>query len=89
MLSDAHPYSRAIDLASGESLNYMRNSVKATVDAYTGETNIYVFDPGDVLIQAYWRLFPTLFKPESAMPADLRAHAATQRRCSELRPRCT
>ncbi|MFL6353989.1 MAG: UPF0182 family protein [Bryobacteraceae bacterium] len=74
MMSDAHPYSRAIDLASGEDLNYFRNSVKATVDAYSGETNLYVFDPGDVLIQAYWRLFPTLFKPASAMPADLRAH---------------
>ena len=75
MASDAHPYSRAIDLTNGPTVNYMRNSVKATIDAYTGETNLYVFDPGDVLIQAYWRLFPTLFKPESAMPADLRAHA--------------
>lgn len=75
MTSDAHPYSRAIDLPSGQSVNYMRNSIKATIDAYTGETNLYVFDSGDVLIQAYWRLFPTLFKPASAMPADLRAHA--------------
>jgi uncharacterized protein len=75
MTSDAHPYSRAVDLATGETLNYIRNSIKATIDAYTGETNLYVFDPGDVLIQAYWRLFPTLFKPASAMPADLRAHA--------------
>jgi uncharacterized protein len=75
MMSDAHPYSRAIDLPSSEGLNYLRNSVKATIDAYTGETNLYVFDAGDVLIQAYWRLFPTLFKPASAMPADLRAHA--------------
>jgi uncharacterized protein len=75
MMSDAHPYSRPIELASGETLNYIRNSVKATIDAYTGETNLYVFDPGDVLIQAYWRLFPTLFKPASAMPVDLRAHA--------------
>jgi hypothetical protein len=36
---------------------------------------MYVFDPNDVLIQAYWRLFPHLFKPESQMPPDLRAHA--------------
>jgi uncharacterized membrane protein (UPF0182 family) len=75
MISDAHPYSRALDLAGGETLNYIRNSIKATIDAYTGETNLYVFDPSDVLIQAYWHLFPTLFKPASAMPADLRAHA--------------
>ncbi|HEX4810688.1 MAG TPA: UPF0182 family protein [Bryobacteraceae bacterium] len=75
MTSDAHPYSRLLETGSGTAFNYIRNSVKATVDAYTGETNMYVFDPTDVLIQAYWRLFPQLFKPESAMPADLRAHA--------------
>jgi uncharacterized protein len=73
MTSDAHPYSRALDLGD-RSANYIRNSVKATVDAYTGEVNLYVFDPQDVLIQAYSKLFPTLFKPYSAMPADLRAH---------------
>src|SRR4051794_1338652 len=75
MSSDAHPYSRDLELPSGRSVNYLRNSVKATVDAYTGETNLYVFDEGDVLIQAYWKLFPTLFKPAKAMPPDLRAHA--------------
>jgi hypothetical protein len=73
MTSDAHPYSRDIGLGD-RSVNYMRNSVKATVDAYTGEVNFYVFDPSDVLIQAYSKLFPTLFKPASAMPASLREH---------------
>ncbi len=75
MSSNAHPYSRELDLANGQTVNYMRNSIKATIDAYTGETNLYVFAPDDILIQAYWRLFPKLFKPESEMPADLRAHA--------------
>jgi uncharacterized membrane protein (UPF0182 family) len=75
MSSSAHPYSRELEMPDGRSLNYIRNSVKATVDAYTGETNLYVFDPSDVLIQAYWKLFPKLFKPASAMPADIRAHA--------------
>lgn len=74
MSSESHPYSREITVNDG-SLNYMRNSVKATVDAYNGETNLYIFDPNDVLIQAYAHLFPGLFKPSSAMPADLRAHA--------------
>ena len=74
MSSSAHPYSREINLGD-EQVNYLRNSVKATIDAYTGDTNMYVFAPGDVLIQAYSRLFPQLFKPESAMPADLRRHA--------------
>ena len=58
-----------------QNLNYMRNSVKATVDAYSGETNLYTFDADDVLIQSYAKLFPHLFQPSSAMPADLRAHA--------------
>lgn len=74
MTSDAHPYSRELDVGS-QPVNYIRNSIKATIDAYTGETNLYVFDPSDVLVQAYGRLFPTLFKPVSAMPPDLRAHA--------------
>jgi uncharacterized membrane protein (UPF0182 family) len=74
MSSGRHPYSRDLSLGD-QQVNYIRNSVKATIDAYTGETNMYVFAPDDVLIQAYWRLFPELFKPESAMPADLRRHA--------------
>ena len=53
----------------------MRNSVKATVDAYTGEVNLYIFDPADPIIEAYRRLFPTLFRPASAMPPYLRQHA--------------
>ncbi len=73
--SDAHPYSRAVEMPDGGSVNYIRNSVKATVDAYDGSVHFYVFDPADPLIQAYRSLFPTLFQPESAMPADLRAHA--------------
>ena len=77
MSSDAHPYSRPLSIGAedGEEVNYLRNSVKATVDAYTGETNLYVFDPNDVLIQAYQKLFPALFKSVSAMPPDLRRHA--------------
>ncbi len=75
MSSSRHPYSRGVTFDDGLTVNYIRNSVKATVDAYTGETNMYVFDPDDVLIQAYWRLFPALFKPASAMPGDLRRHA--------------
>lgn len=75
MSSDVHPYSRELNFGNGQTVNYIRNSIKATVDAYSGEVNLYVFDPNDVLIQAYGRLFPALFKPVSAMPPDLRAHA--------------
>ncbi len=72
--SDAHPYSRALQMSGMESMNYIRNSVKATVDAYDGETHLYIFAPDDPLIAAYQNLFPELFLPASAMPADLRAH---------------
>jgi hypothetical protein len=75
MTSSAHPYSRELNVGGMGTVNYMRNSVKATVDAYTGETHLYVFDPADPLIQAYWQLFPHLLQPESAMPPDIRAHA--------------
>jgi uncharacterized membrane protein (UPF0182 family) len=56
-------------------VNYIRNSVKATVDAYSGEARLYVFDDSDPIIKAYQHLFPDLLVPASEMPADLRAHA--------------
>jgi len=73
--SDAHPNSRAVDLGDLGRVNYIRNAVKATVDAYDGETHLYVFAPDDPLIGAYQRLFSHLFLPASEMPADLRRHA--------------
>jgi uncharacterized protein len=73
--SDANPYSRDVSLDGIGRLNYIRNSIKATLDAYDGDVHMYVFDDEDPLIAAYARLFPTLFQPASEMPADLRAHA--------------
>ncbi|MGI8743227.1 MAG: UPF0182 family protein [Bryobacteraceae bacterium] len=74
MTSSVHPYSRDIEFEGMAPLNYIRNSVKATVDAYDGTVNFYIFDPQDPLIRAYNNLFPGLFQPASAMPADIRAH---------------
>jgi hypothetical protein len=74
-MSSAHPYSRRLDLEAFGTVNYMRNSVKATLDAYDGTVNLYVFDPADPIIRVWQKLFPKLFAPASAMPADLRAHA--------------
>jgi hypothetical protein len=68
--SDRLPYSQP--LKGG--INYLRNSVKAVVDAYDGTISFYVSDPEDVLIQVYSRIFPDLFQPLSAMPDDLRQH---------------
>lgn len=72
--SNAHPYSRPIDLGDMGRINYIRNAVKATIDAYDGETHFYIFAPDDPIINAYQRLLPDLFLPASAMPPDLRAH---------------
>ena len=73
--SDAHPYSRAVSVPDFGKINYIRNSIKATVDAYDGETRLYIFEPKDPVIQAYRNLFPELFHDMSEMPADLRTHA--------------
>ena len=68
--SDRLPYSQP--LRGG--INYLRNSVKAVVDAYDGSVSFYVSEPEDVLIKVYSRIFPGLFQPMSAMPGDLRQH---------------
>jgi uncharacterized membrane protein (UPF0182 family) len=73
--SDAHPYSRTLSISDLGDVNYMRNAVKATIDAYDGDTHLYIFAPDDPIIRAYQGLFPRLFLPASEMPADLRAHA--------------
>ncbi len=72
-VSDSYPYSTHSRLDNA-SINYMRNSVKAVVDAYDGTTTFYVFDPEDPIIHTYRRIFPNLFKDASTMPPDLRKH---------------
>jgi uncharacterized membrane protein (UPF0182 family) len=72
--SEAHPYAREISTGTRQSYNYIRNSVKATIDAYDGDTKIYIFDDQDPLILAYHKLFPGLMVPASEWPADLRSH---------------
>jgi len=67
--SDRYPYSQDID-----GLNYVRNSVKAVIDAYDGTTTLYVADAEDPVIQTWQNIFPTMFKPLSAMSNDLRSH---------------
>jgi uncharacterized membrane protein (UPF0182 family) len=54
--------------------NYVRNSVKAVVDAYHGAVTLYLADEQDPLIRAYGQAFPGLLRPLAQMPADLRAH---------------
>ncbi|NVO00746.1 MAG: UPF0182 family protein [Geobacteraceae bacterium] len=68
--SDRLPYSKPIK----GGINYMRNSVKAVVDAYDGTVSFYVSDPDDVLVKAYSRIFPTLFRPMGEMSKYMREH---------------
>jgi uncharacterized membrane protein (UPF0182 family) len=71
--SESFPYARHFRLGR-DRVNYMRNSIKAIVDAYDGTTTFYVFDNEDPLIAAYRGIFPSLFKDGSAMPAPMRSH---------------
>ena len=71
--SDSYPYARRYRLGD-ERINYIRNSVKILIDAYTGATTFYVFDANDPIITAYQAIFPALFTDASAMPPALRKH---------------
>jgi uncharacterized membrane protein (UPF0182 family) len=77
-LTDRFPYSSAVSLPVAASVteqpNYIRNSVKATVDAYDGSVKLYIADPADPIVRTYASVFPGLLKPFSAMPAGLKAH---------------
>ena len=59
---------------AADSFNYIRNSVKITMDAYDGTLHFYVSDPTDPLIRAWRGVFPSLFEDMSAMPQGLQAH---------------
>jgi uncharacterized protein len=57
-----------------DQINYIRNSVKATVDAYTGQVTLYAWDASDPVLQAWMHIFPGTVKPASDMPDSIRAH---------------
>ena len=71
-VTDKYPYSQAVGEAG--SFNYMRNSVKIVINAYSGEVDFYVFDQEDPIIKVYSKIYPTLFKSSADFPQDLRAH---------------
>jgi uncharacterized membrane protein (UPF0182 family) len=68
--SDMYPYSQR----TSDGTNYMRNSVKVVIDAYDGTVDAYLVEPKDPVVDTYARIFGTIFKPLSAMPADVRRH---------------
>jgi uncharacterized membrane protein (UPF0182 family) len=71
-----YPYSEAYEgsVDAFHDSNYLRNSVKAVVDAYNGSVTFYVFAPDDPIIRAYRKMLPGLFKDRAAMPDNLARH---------------
>jgi uncharacterized membrane protein (UPF0182 family) len=68
--SDAYPYAQR----TPDGTSYMRNSVKVVIDAYDGTVDAYIAQPNDPVVQTYANIFKGIFKPISAMPADIRRH---------------
>lgn len=71
--TEKYPYSRPITF-NGQTTNYVRNSAKAVIDAYTGETTFYITDEQDPLIQTYQQAYPELFEELQQMPQGLQEH---------------
>ena len=82
-----YPYSSSVSLSraitdsntpsptySLDNINYIRNSVKATVDAYDGKVTLYAWDDQDPVLQAWQKVYPTSLQPWSEMSADLMSH---------------
>ncbi len=67
--TDRIPYSHQTN-----GVNYIRNSVKVVVNAYSGEVDFYAAQPDEPLLRAYSAVFPSLFKPLDEMPEGVRAH---------------
>jgi hypothetical protein len=79
-----YPYSQPVDVealsrlkrSTGVDLgvNYMRNSVKAVIDAANGDVTFYVFDPDDPIVNAWAETHPDLFRPAEEMPQGIENH---------------
>ncbi|GAA2187257.1 UPF0182 family protein [Leucobacter alluvii] len=85
--SDDYPYSESSDMNEltvdadaserdplGKPINYIRNSVKATVDAYDGSVSLYAWDTEDPLLKSWGKIFPGTLKDVSEMSGDLLSH---------------
>lgn len=85
--SATYPYSKTVSLrdaiadsrtpasvVSFDNINYIRNSVKATVDAYDGSVKLYAWDDEDPILKAWQKVYPTTVEPISEMSGDLMSH---------------
>ena len=73
-VSGMYPYSTRLSTAFNRNLNYIRNSVKVTIDAYNGDVSFYIADEKDPIVRTYASIFPHLFKPFKEMPDALKKH---------------
>jgi hypothetical protein len=71
-VTDRYPYSEPY--SDDTSCNYIRNSVKAVVDAYTGEVNFYLIDENDPIANTYNKIYNGIFKSIDTMDEEIRAH---------------
>jgi uncharacterized membrane protein (UPF0182 family) len=72
--SNGFPYAQPHQAGFGQTLNYLRNSVKVVVDMYDGSVKFYVMDPADPILAAYRQAFPDVFQDLAALSPDLKAH---------------
>jgi len=85
--SDSYPYSTSVSLSKAiadsstptpslaiDEINYIRNSVKATVDAYDGHVTLYAWDETDPVLKTWQKVYPSTLKPISEMSGDLMSH---------------
>jgi uncharacterized protein len=68
--SDHYPYADP----GQKPFNYLRNSVKISIDAYDGTTKFYISDDRDPILQTWRKLLPNMWQPLSQMPSGLRQH---------------
>ncbi|HLV54786.1 MAG TPA: UPF0182 family protein [Actinotalea caeni] len=72
--TDTFTDARASEFAIPDTINYIRNSVKAVVNAYTGEVTLYAWDPEDPVLQTWQNVFPSTLAPISEITGDLMGH---------------
>ncbi|MDI6840382.1 MAG: UPF0182 family protein [bacterium] len=72
-ISSRFPYSERFAF-QGDTINYIRNSVKVLIDAYNGGVKFFVFDTKDPIIRTWSNIFPSLFFPKAEFPTDLLQH---------------
>ncbi len=69
-LSNRYPYSEPYN----QNMNYIRNSVKVIIDAFTGDMDFYIVEDDDPVVNTYANIFPDIFQPLEEMPDSLQEH---------------